>query len=334
MVLSCRDYRKALDIIDAIYSIPDQKAMIRQVCEELRKFIGIHSAVFVSSDPKTREFHFSGYEVFNNSEESMLTYLAHFAMNDPFMSNGWFKHHFNEAARITDMVPGLGETGFARDFLIPVASVFYGLGAWLRAQGDMVGIFIANRQKHERDFSRRDQEIVNILLPHVAMAIRNIELIGGRDPLKEACGVIMRDEAGLPVFMNDAARQAIKGTSAEHIPDPGLGSGAAFFKNGSSTFRVRTVPLCNRNKKGKFILLEPHPPSHRLDPGLDRFNLSRREKEIAVLVIQGHSNREIAERLSIREQTVKGHLNNIFGKFEIRRRSELAAVALGLRCTA
>ena len=330
MALSGKDYRKVIGIIDAIYSIRDQKAMVLTVCDDLRRFIGINSAVFVSADPKTREFHFAGYEIFNNTEESMLTYLSHYALGDPFMSNGWFKHHFNEAARITDLVPGLINTEFACDFLLPVASVFYALGAWLKAQGDMAGIFIINRKRHERDFSSRDREIVNILLPHLANSIHNMYLIGGRDPLKESCGVIMTDEAGSPVFMNDAARQAIRGAALEHVPDPGFGPGAAFFKNGARTFRMRTVPLCNR-KKGKFILLEPAPPVHRLDLGLDRFKLSHREKEIAVLVIQGHSNRGIAERLFIREQTVKGHLINIFGKFEIRRRGELAAKALGLR---
>ncbi len=330
MALSCKDYRKTLEMIGAIYSIPDQKAMVRHVFSELQKFIGISSAVFVSSDPKTGEFHFSGYEVFGNSEESMLIYLTHYCSKDPFLSDAWFRSHFNEAARITDLVPGLDKTEFACDFLLPVASVFYSLGARLKIQGDMVGIFVINRQKHDRDFGCREQEITNILLPHMAKAIHNMEMFGSRDPLRGACGVIMTDEYGEPVFMNGAAKQAMKGAALKQVPDPGFDPGAAFFKNGGRTFRVRTVPAC-KWRKGKFILLEPDPPAPRLSAGLERFKLSGREKEIAILVIQGHSNREIAERLFIREQTVKGHLNNIFGKFEISRRSELAAVALGLR---
>ncbi len=331
MALSCKDYRKTLELIGAIYSIPDQREMVRHVFNEMQRSIGISGAVFVSSDPKTMEFHFSGYEVLGNSEEAMLIYLSHYAAKDPFMSNGWFKKHFNEAARITDLVPDLGNTEFACDFLLPVAGAYYSLGAWLKIQGDTVGIFVIHRQRHDRDFGWREREIMNIILPHMAKAIHNMEMFGDRDPLRGTRGVIMTDEYGAPVFMNDAAKQAMKGAVLERLPDPVFfDPGAAFFKNGARTFRVRTVPVCNW-RKGKFILLEPDPPAPRLGTGLDRFKLSGREKEIAVLVIQGHSNREIAERLFIREQTVKGHLNNIFGKLEISRRSELAAVTLGLR---
>ncbi len=50
-----------------------------------------------------------------------------------------------------------------------------------------------------------------------------------------------------------------------------------------------------------------------------------------MLAIQGYSNREIAERSFICEQTVKDHLHSIFGKLEIKSRGELSAKVLGLR---
>ena len=62
--------------------------------------------------------------------------------------------------------------------------------------------------------------------------------------------------------------------------------------------------------------------------GIDGFKLTRREKEIAALVILGRSNREIADQLFIDEMTVKVHMKNIFGKLEIRRRGEIASKAL------
>ncbi|MBI5746868.1 MAG: helix-turn-helix transcriptional regulator [Nitrospirae bacterium] len=58
--------------------------------------------------------------------------------------------------------------------------------------------------------------------------------------------------------------------------------------------------------------------------------LSPRQEEIASLVLQGFSNREIAERLFICEQTVKDHLRDIFEKIQVRRRSEFTAKILGL----
>ncbi len=57
--------------------------------------------------------------------------------------------------------------------------------------------------------------------------------------------------------------------------------------------------------------------------------LTRREQEVAALAIGGSSNREIAARRFISELTVKDHLKNVFGKLEVRRRSELALRILG-----
>jgi DNA-binding NarL/FixJ family response regulator len=59
--------------------------------------------------------------------------------------------------------------------------------------------------------------------------------------------------------------------------------------------------------------------------------LTARESEIVDLVIAGCRNREISERLSISEKTVKAHLSNIFAKLGVRDRLELAIYALNRR---
>jgi len=56
--------------------------------------------------------------------------------------------------------------------------------------------------------------------------------------------------------------------------------------------------------------------------------LTPREREIAALVGQGYKYREIAEMLSISEQTVKNHLRNMFHKLGISDRLQLALYAI------
>ena len=56
--------------------------------------------------------------------------------------------------------------------------------------------------------------------------------------------------------------------------------------------------------------------------------LSERERQIAYAVARGLKNRDIAEQLSISENTVKRHLQSIFGKTGARDRLELAVIAL------
>ncbi len=55
--------------------------------------------------------------------------------------------------------------------------------------------------------------------------------------------------------------------------------------------------------------------------------LTAREREIVAAVAGGESNREVAQRLALAEDTVKHHISNIFDKLGVSNRAELAAYA-------
>ncbi|HTX42151.1 MAG TPA: response regulator transcription factor [Acidobacteriaceae bacterium] len=63
------------------------------------------------------------------------------------------------------------------------------------------------------------------------------------------------------------------------------------------------------------------------------FGLTPREFEIVTLVVAGYSNPEIAQHCAISEQTVKHHISNIFDKFGVSNRLELALFAVNHRLT-
>jgi DNA-binding CsgD family transcriptional regulator len=333
VALSARDLRKIIEIIDVIHSVPDNQAMFRAVCEKLQRYIGICSGVFTYADPKTSAYLINGCESFQIAQGALVLYVAHFAQLDPFVKSGYYLgNRINIVARNTDLVSksSLLKSEFACDFLISVASVFYVLAAALGSQGDTVAILGFHRQKTERDFTDRDKQVVNMVLPHMARAIHNRNLLQRIELGEEPGGVIAIGEDGRHFFVNDAAKRLLSGRPVESIPDPGMSPNPVFFKSKSGTYRVRTMPL-RRNGKGKVVLLERYPPEHRLQGKLADFKLSRRETEIAMLAIQGYSNREIAERSFICEQTAKDHLHSIFEKIGIKSRGELSAKVLGLR---
>ncbi len=58
--------------------------------------------------------------------------------------------------------------------------------------------------------------------------------------------------------------------------------------------------------------------------------LTLREKEVLNLVAKGASNQEIAEKLFVREVTVKTHLNNIFKKLNVTNRTRAVLLAMQL----
>lgn len=51
--------------------------------------------------------------------------------------------------------------------------------------------------------------------------------------------------------------------------------------------------------------------------------LSKSEVEVAIYVIRGLTNREVAQNLCVAEKTIKFHLGNVYKKLKIFRRSEL-----------
>lgn len=59
--------------------------------------------------------------------------------------------------------------------------------------------------------------------------------------------------------------------------------------------------------------------------------LTSREKEILKMVAQGAGNADIAEKLYVREVTVKTHLNSIFKKLKVKNRTQAVLLAMQMR---
>jgi two-component system nitrate/nitrite response regulator NarL len=59
-----------------------------------------------------------------------------------------------------------------------------------------------------------------------------------------------------------------------------------------------------------------------------QFGLTPREVEVVLAVAEGLTNKEIADRFSLSEETVKHHLTKIFSKLNVENRVELALFAV------
>ena len=59
--------------------------------------------------------------------------------------------------------------------------------------------------------------------------------------------------------------------------------------------------------------------------------LTASEKEILKMVSQGASNNDIAQKLFVREVTVKTHLNSIFKKLKVKNRTQAVLLAMQMR---
>ena len=66
---------------------------------------------------------------------------------------------------------------------------------------------------------------------------------------------------------------------------------------------------------------------HTTRPG-PALRLTERELDVLRLVAQGHSNKEIAARLFISENTVKNHVRNMLEKLQLHSRMEAVMYAV------
>jgi DNA-binding CsgD family transcriptional regulator len=62
--------------------------------------------------------------------------------------------------------------------------------------------------------------------------------------------------------------------------------------------------------------------------GGKEFCLTRREKQITVLVVAGHTDKDIARELGVGEQTIRHHIASISDKLGVSNRLELLLFAL------
>jgi DNA-binding NarL/FixJ family response regulator len=70
------------------------------------------------------------------------------------------------------------------------------------------------------------------------------------------------------------------------------------------------------------LLVDRKPGSPKDDPEAALECLSRRELEVASLMARSYSNREIAERLGLTEQTVRNYISSIYFKLDVSDRLE------------
>jgi predicted ATPase/DNA-binding NarL/FixJ family response regulator len=139
--------------------------------------------------------------------------------------------------------------------------------------------------------------------------VRTAWLLGASDSLWERVGSRVSNQAS----MEECHQRAVK-TAAEGIGDQRYD---AWRVRGASCSLDEIVSLAAADAD---VLPGPDPTTSRATADL----LTRRETEIAELIGQGLSNREIAAKLVISKRTVDAHVEHIYAKLGISSRAQLA----------
>ena len=61
---------------------------------------------------------------------------------------------------------------------------------------------------------------------------------------------------------------------------------------------------------------------------MDRKELNKREKEVMLEVLDGHSYNDIADKLKVSRRTVEAHMHHVYAKLNVATRIELMRRAI------
>jgi DNA-binding CsgD family transcriptional regulator len=107
-----------------------------------------------------------------------------------------------------------------------------------------------------------------------------------------------------------------------------LGGDIAVVESALATFRRLGAKAAARRARQRLIELRGTTPrTRRADIRADPDGLSRREREVLTLIAAGHSDADIATKLSISRKTVGHHVESILTKLGVENRTQAAAQA-------
>jgi DNA-binding CsgD family transcriptional regulator len=135
-----------------------------------------------------------------------------------------------------------------------------------------------------------------------------LEALAGGDPLWND-----------PQPWGQAHRTLMKGVAKAYLLQTDR---AAILEDASERFTTLGAPFLAEYARAAIGAGEPSP---KIDREAHLANTTRREREIASLVAEGLTNRQVAEKLVLSERTVEGHIANLFAKVNVNSRTQLAA---------
>jgi DNA-binding CsgD family transcriptional regulator len=335
--------RAERELVRLCHSGLELPALRTGVLRSLRRLMPVDAAFFATADPATLLFT-SAY-----SEEPLAAATPLFLDNE-FRDADVNK--FTALATASTHVSSLDaathgdrwSSGRYRDIMRPA-----GLGDELRAAlttgQDCWGYLCLHRTDHPLGFTAAEKAIVARVGPHIAHALRQSVLLHSMTSAVEEQrpGVlVLAGDLTLDASTPEADALLAQLEPATHLPLPtvvyavvaalhgGRAAPSARVRAASGQWLALHASRLGGADAGRVaVVVEPCAPRATVPIRLAAYGLSRREAEVARLVLRGASTRAIAAALHISPHTVQDHLKSVFDKLGVRSRRDLVGLMLG-----
>ena len=168
-----------------------------------------------------------------------------------------------------------------------------------------------------------DVVLMDIRMPELNGIEATREIVAADDAAK----VLVLTTFDLDEYVYQALRAGASGFLLKDASARQLAEGVRVVASGEALL----APSVTRRLITEFSKLSDTPGSVRAAVQASYGDLTERETEVLVLIAQGLSNSEIAERLVVAESTIKTHVSRILVKLGLRDRTQAAVFAYEAR---
>lgn len=339
--------QQVLGLVNSLYALQSEELISDSLLANLQEFVTFDAGALYQIDRTTYEI--AQGKCSGTDAGLIRAYLQKHASTDPCSLSARCPTRLNQPSRLSSVLARHPDAALAVQGARARFGFEHAMSVVAGWRGSAIALLRLHRRASSGDFTDHELELISGIAPHIAMATVFNESNDSQSAVPQT-GLLALTADDQLVYANDSVQELLAEAAPEAIRLLAE-SKSVWRSQDDRVFRLRILSLSDRSllswidreararpqaigqsQAGPVIVIAVEPIQRRqaLATRLVHSRLSRREVEVALCVMRGLSNADIAAELSIDEKTVKDHLRRIYSKIDVRSRTAMISKVLGL----